>query len=235
MFTIESSYYFSLFIQAITLLIFYLTVSSIYYKPQFILLENAYFIEYVVSIIEFIGYIILGFYIGSKSNITTIRYLDWFITTNMLLVSLSLFSLFNNIYYDPKKSELEKYDLLQKFDFNFIKQEYGDIFLKIFTANTLMLIFGFLGELKFLNKYISLTIGLFFFTLSFKYIFDNFIQFNYINYITLSIFIFIWLLYAVAFLLDFNTKNIAYNLLDLISKNCFGIFLFFYLYYLNSL
>ncbi len=235
MFTIESSYYFSLFIQAITLLIFYLTVSSIYYKPQFILLENAYFIEYVVSIIEFIGYIILGFYIGSKSNITTIRYLDWFITTNMLLVSLSLFSLFNNIYYDPKKSELEKYDLLQKFDFNFIKQEYGDIFLKIFTANTLMLIFGFLGELKFLNKYISLTIGLFFFTLSFKYIFDNFIQFNYINYITLSIFVFIWLLYAVAFLLDFNTKNIAYNLLDLISKNCFGIFLFFYLYYLNSL
>jgi hypothetical protein len=235
MFTIESSYYFSLFIQAITLLIFYLTVSSIYYKPQFILLENAYFIEYVVSIIEFIGYIILGFYIGSKSNITTIRYLDWFITTNMLLVSLSLFSLFNNIYYDPKKSELEKYHQLKKFDFNFIKQEYGDIFLKIFTANTLMLIFGFLGELKFLNKYISLTIGLFFFTLSFKYIFDNFIQFNYINYITLSIFVFIWLLYAVAFLLDFNTKNIAYNLLDLISKNCFGIFLFFYLYYLNSL
>jgi len=235
MFTIESSYYFSLFIQAITLLIFYLTVSSIYYKPQFILLENAYFIEYVVSIIEFIGYIILGFYIGSKSNITTIRYLDWFITTNMLLVSLSLFSLFNNIYYDPKISELEKYDQLKKFDFNFIKQEYGDIFLKIFTANTLMLIFGFLGEINFLNKYISLTIGLFFFTLSFKYIFDNFIQFNYINYITLSIFIFIWLLYAVAFLLDFNTKNIAYNLLDLISKNCFGIFLFFYLYYLNSL
>ncbi len=235
MFTIESSYYFSLFIQAITLLIFYLTVSSIYYKPQFILLENAYFIEYVVSIIEFIGYIILGFYIGSKSNITTIRYLDWFITTNMLLISLSLFSLFNNIYYDPKKSELEKYDQLKKFDFNFIKQEYGDIFLKIFTANTLMLIFGFLGEIKFLNKYISLTIGLFFFTLSFKYIFDNFVQFNYINYITLSVFIFIWLLYAVAFLLDFNSKNIAYNLLDLISKNCFGIFLFFYLYYLNSL
>ena len=233
MFTIESSYYFSLFIQGITLLIFYLTVSSIYYKPQFILLENAYFIEYVVSIIEFIGYIILGFYIGSKSNITTIRYLDWFITTNMLLVSLSLFSLFNNIYYDPKISELEKYDQLKKFDFNFIKQEYGDIFLKIFTANTLMLIFGFLGEINFLNKYISLTIGLFFFTLSFKYIFDNFIQFNYINYITLSIFTFIWLLYAVAFLLDFNTKNIAYNLLDLISKNCFGIFLFFYLYYLN--
>ncbi len=235
MFTIESSYYFSLFIQAITLLIFYLTVSSIYYKPQFILLENAYFIEYMVSIIEFIGYIILGFYIGSKSNITTIRYLDWFITTNMLLVSLSLFSLFNNIYYDTKKSELEKYDELKKFDLNFIKQEYGDIFLKIFTANTLMLIFGFLGEINFFNKYISLTIGLFFFTLSFKYIFDNFIQFNYINYITLSIFIFIWLLYAVAFLLDFNTKNIAYNLLDLISKNCFGIFLFFYLYYLNSL
>ena len=126
-------------------------------------------------------------------------------------------------------------NLGKKFDFNFIKQEYGDIFLKIFTSNTLMLIFGFLNEINFLNKYISLTFGVFFFTLSFKYIFDNFIQYNYINYITLSIFIFIWLLYAVAFLFDFHTKNIAYNLLDLISKNCFGIFLFFYLYYLNSL
>lgn len=235
MFTIESSYYFSLFVQAITLLIFYLTISSIYYQPQFILLENAYFIEYAVSIIEFIGYIILGFYINSKFNITTIRYADWFITTNMLLVSLSLFSLFNNIYYNHKYSETEKYEQLKKFDFHFIKQEYGDIFLKIFAANTLMLIFGFLGELKYLDKYISLILGLFFFTLSFKYIFDNFIEYNFINYITLGIFIFIWLLYAVAFLLDFNTKNIAYNLLDLISKNCFGIFLFFYLYYLNSL
>ena len=163
MFTVESSYYFSLSIQAITLLIFYLTVSAIYYKPQFILLENAYFIEGIVSIIEFIDYIILGFYIGSKSNITTIRYFDWFITTNMLLVSLSLFSLFNNVYYDPKKSELEKYDQLKKFDFNFIKQEYGDIFLKIFTSNTLMLIFGFLNEINFLNKYFSLTFGVFFF------------------------------------------------------------------------
>mgnify|MGYP001462216538 CR=1 FL=1 len=85
MFTIESSYYFSLFVQAITLLIFYLTISSIYYQPQFILLENAYFIEYTVSIIEFIGYIILGFYINSKFNITTIRYADWFITTGQMI------------------------------------------------------------------------------------------------------------------------------------------------------
>lgn len=235
MFTIQSSYYFSLFIQAITLLIFYLTVSSIYYQPQFILLENAYYIEYIVSIIEFIGYIILGFYINTKVNITTIRYLDWFITTNMLLVSLSLFSLFNNIYYDDKISEIEKYEKLKKYNFTFLKQEYGDIFIKIFIANTLMLIFGFLGELKILNKYVSLVIGMFFFSLSFKYILDSFVEYNFINYFTFSIFIFIWLLYAVAFLLDFETKNILYNLLDLISKNCFGIFLFFYLYYLNSL
>ncbi len=235
MFTIQSSYYFSLFIQVITLLIFYLTVSSIYYQPQFILLENAYYIEYLVSIIEFIGYIILGFYINTKVNITTIRYLDWFVTTNMLLVSLSLFSLFNNIYYDDKISEIEKHEKLKKYNFTYLKQEYGDIFIKIFITNTLMLIFGFLGELKILNRYISLVIGMFFFSLSFKYILDTFVDYNFINYFTFSIFIFIWLLYAVAFLLDFETKNISYNLLDLISKNCFGIFLFFYLYYLNSL
>lgn len=39
----------------------------------------------------------------------------------------------------------------------------------------------------------------------------------------------VWALYGVAAALPVDTKNIAYNLLDVVSKNCYGLFLFVYI------
>ena len=36
---------------------------------------------------------------------SAIRYIDWFATTNMLLISLSLFLLFNKIIFSDKNEE----------------------------------------------------------------------------------------------------------------------------------
>lgn len=223
MLTVQNSYYFSLFVQLISLIIFSMTF-SVATSPNLVLVKNAYYIEYVVSIIEFIGYVILGFYLNSKVNITAIRYGDWFITTNMLLVSLSLFLLYNRLREEGKSSQLPMYTFQQ------IKQEHAPLFLKIMSLNTLMLVFGFLGELQYLNKFVSLSIGLLFFAGSFKLIYDHFVGNVLYNQAFFCVFSFVWLLYAAAFLLPYENKNIAYNLLDLVSKNLFGIFLFFFLY-----
>ncbi len=226
MISIQNSYYFSLIVQFVSLGIFY-TTTNIKTNPHQILLKNAYFLEYIVSIIEFIGYIILGYFINTKTNITTIRYLDWFVTTNMLLISLSFFLMFNN-YYSPKNPS--KLNTLSKLDFSYFKKNYTPVFINIWIFNSLMLLFGLLGELNYLNKYVSLILGLYCFFVSFYYIYSNFLGDVLINKIFISVFVFIWLLYAVAFMLDFENKNIAYNLLDLVSKNFFGIFLFYYIY-----
>jgi len=163
---------------------------------------------------------------------TAIRYIDWFATTNMLLISLSLFLLFNKIKFSDKNEE-DKIKELKKYDFTAIKDEYSDLFIKIISFNTLMLVFGFLGEINLINKHIALGLGLLVFGVSFKLIYENFVGNVIFNKIFISVFIFIWLLYAVAFMLDYKNKNIAYNLLDLVSKNFFGLFLFCYIYLHN--
>jgi len=201
-------------------------------EPHKILLKNAYNLECFVSVVELIGYFILGYYLHTKTNLTALRYGDWFVTTNMMLVSLSLFLMFNNVYYDKSLSENEKQENLKKYTFEYLQENYGTEFLKIMFFNTFMLVFGLMGELKFLDKYVSLFIGLILFGLSFYYVVTNFAENILINNIVLGVFIFIWLLYAIAFMMKFEQKNIAYNILDLISKNMFGVFLFSYMKYI---
>lgn len=230
MLTIKNSYYFSLLVQTLIVIYFIVEVKRTE-SQEYILLSNAIDIEFIVNIIEFIGYLIIGFYLNSKVNITAIRYVDWFVTTNMMLITLSFFLEFNNIFYE-NIPEAEKKKKLTKHDLNFMKENYGGTFLRMIIFNIIMLVIGFIGELGYINKYISLILGLLFFGLSFKEIIDNFMGGPVpliINKLVFGVFIFIWLLYAVAFLLKFKEKNIAYNLLDLVSKNFFGVFLIYYL------
>lgn len=230
MLTVKNTYYFSLVFQTLSLLLFIITY-NIPIVPEQRLLNDAYSLEFLVSIIEFFGYIILGYYINTKTNITTIRYADWFITTNVLLVSFSLFLLYNKIKQSTDHTQRETLDQLSNKNVISVIKENSGTYVKMLSANTAMLIFGFLGELKILKKIPALVLGMFFFILSFYYLLSNFAGYVPINMIVSSVFISIWLCYAVAFMCDFTTKNIMYNLLDLVSKNLFGIFLFFYMAY----
>ena len=99
MLTLKNSYYFSLIIQLISLVLFLFTFSS-EVEPHKILLKNAYNLECFVSVVELIGYFILGYYLHTKTNLTALRSGDWFVTTNMMLVSLSLFLMFNKSLID---------------------------------------------------------------------------------------------------------------------------------------
>ena len=63
-----------------------------FYKVMNEFLKDLLKIELIVQIVEFIFYIWLFFYFKKMSqNITPFRYLDWSITTPLMLITLSAF------------------------------------------------------------------------------------------------------------------------------------------------
>lgn len=219
MLTVKNTYYMSVYIQ-FALLLFMLYHQNLIVPPELEILKKAYNLEFYVSIIEFSVYLFMGYYLNK--NVMSIRYTDWFITTNVLLVTLSYLFLYNNYKLEKNTTALASDE--------YLKNNYFNIFTTIIIFNSLMLMIGFAGETKIIPKKYGLIGGMVFFILSFYTIYNNFVKNNFDNLFYLLIFIFIWLLYAVAYLFNYKEKNIAYNLLDLVSKNLFGLFILYVIY-----
>ena len=96
-----------------------------------------------------------------------------------------------------------------------------------------MLLFGLLGELEYLSKYISFPLGFLFFYLSFKVINDNYVGDNTTNIYLYNFLFVIWSFYGIAALFNFEVKNTCYNILDIFSKNFYGLFIFYVIYQTN--
>ena len=203
------SSYFSLIVQLVSGIV---GVNGLFIKlkPQDEILKTALKLETLVQLIEFIFYIYLIYTIQMSKltfNITSVRYFDWMITTPTMLISTIMF-------LQNEKKE----------DFNF-KKELNTI-IKITVGNWLMLLFGYLGEINILNLGISNSFGFIFFAYTFKQLYSNYVKTKTGIYLYYFMFI-IWSLYGVASVLSFETKNIMYNILDLFSKNFYGIFLYY--------
>lgn len=219
MLTIKNTYYMSVYIQ-FALLVFMLYHQGLVVSPELEILKKAYNLEFFVSIIEFSVYLFIGY--NLNKNITTIRYTDWFITTNVLLITLSYLFLYNKYKQDKNTTALASDE--------YLKNHYFDTFTMIIVFNSLMLMIGYAGESNIIPKDYGLIGGMVFFVLSFYTIYINFVKNNFTNFLYLLVFISIWLLYAVAYLFNYKEKNIAYNLLDLVSKNLFGLFILYVIY-----
>jgi bacteriorhodopsin len=143
----------------------------------------------------------------SLKNITAYRYMDWVVTTPMLLLALLLFTTYLN------KDELHL----------------GRYLIVVF-LNFGMLLFGYLGETDRINRIVSLTIGSLFFIGLILFIWFHYIHGKkiLIQKIVFFAFTVVWTLYGVAFTFDEKTKNITYNFLDIISKVFFGLFMWVY-------
>lgn len=140
-------------------------------------------------------------------DINVNRYVDWSITTPIMLLVLILAFSYNN----NKKITLQSFLLILVFN-------YG------------MLLFGFLGENKLYDKLKSNIIGFLFFCALYGYIYFTHIHgFNkFDNNILYFSFIILWALYGVAYWMEERKKNVAYNILDLFSKCFVGIFFWAY-------
>jgi len=136
-------------------------------------------------------------------EITKIRYIDWSITTPLIILVILLF-------YGGSVHPLASV--------------YGTLVL----LNWGMLGAGYLGELGTISRSSGCILGFLFFAVMLYTLYSCCIPAK-SNHAVFLIFAFIWSFYGIAYLLDEEKKNIMYNVLDVISKAIFGVVL--YLFY----
>ena len=195
-------------------------VGSIDYKaiylpldPKDEILRDLLVVEIIVQIIEFLFYVWLIYYFSKVSrNITPFRYLDWSITTPLMLITLSAFLKQNGT------SMMRLPDFLSN---------YRGSIITIVLLNAAMLLFGLAGELGFMNVYLSTALGFIPFAFNFKYIKETFLPSDEDKFKNALFywFVFFWALYGVFALMSYTIKNTGYNILDIFAKNFFGLFL----------
>ena len=215
---VEKTIYISLFVQFITTS---LSLDGLNYELPIedTILKDILILEAFVQFIEAFFYIWVIYALKDIRKMTSRRYIDWFITTPTMLISTIIF-----MEYLRKKEENE--DTL-KF-WKFLNENKIDI-IKIIIYNFFMLLFGLLAESDIINKKIGISIGFIFFALSFKLIYDKYASKTKAG-TNLFLFLFIvWFLYGISAMLPIIMKNTCYNILDIIAKNFYGLFIYYYI------
>ena len=178
------------------------------------ILKQVLAMELGVQSIEAVFYGWLVTNINSITNVTPKRYLDWSITTPTMLFSLIVYL----IYLEYKnKGKTHELSLTSVFKTNFSSISY------IFVLNWAMLLFGYLGEMNIVPNIAGVIIGFIPFLMYFYEIYRNYVGESG-SKLFWYFFVF-WSLYGVVALLPYYLKNAFYNILDLFSKNFFGLFI----------
>jgi hypothetical protein len=206
----------SLGIQTITGL-FGLYGLTIPLAPKDAILRQVLGLEMIVQIVEFIFY--LGFLsVFNLTDLTRKRYYDWFLSTPVMLFTISLYFYYVNFIEgkDTKPIGLTE----------FAKDNLTEI-TWIVILNFLMLLFGFLAEVGIMNRGLAFVLGTGALCGSFGIIYKNYAKFSEKTKNIFWVMFGLWALYGVAFLCPPVTKNLGYTALDIFAKNFFGIFLYY--------
>jgi len=150
----------------------------------------------------------------SLNKVTPIRYIDWFLTTPLLIFS---FVLYTNHYDNKERRRLDPDHVNQNPNYKALGY--------ILPLNFAMLAFGYMGETGIIESKKGLIYGFAAYAALFYGIHREYIKNNKdqsMKWIYLA-FTFVWFLYGVAYLLGTRYKNITYNFLDVVSKAGFGI------------
>jgi bacteriorhodopsin len=214
---VSKTIYFSLVVQIITTIVSFGGL-FVKIKDNDYVLKEILLLEGVVQIIESCFYIWVIFAIHNLKSVTPRRYIDWVFSTPIMLTSTIVFM---------KYQELKDKNLDTSFKMiDFLKDNKSNIF-KIFIYNGLMLLCGFLGEVGIIDKRIGITLGFIFFYLSFDLIYKEYANKSILGKKLFTFLLVVWGLYGVAAMTDIKTKNISYNILDIISKNFYGLFIYY--------
>ena len=193
----------------------------------------------IVQIIEGTFYAWLVKYVDAISNITKYRYYDWFFSTPTMLITLVVYLLYlkdreeNEKEVIKKDSNSEKKEKLEKTakksnnDLWSYMKENKYLLTIILLLNALMLLFGYLGEIGSISNSTAVTFGFIPFLSYFYLIYEYYAKHTTQGIYLFVLFTAIWSLYGFAALMPYYIKNIGYNLLDIVSKNFFEVFLGF--------
>jgi bacteriorhodopsin len=206
----------SLGVQTITGL-FGLYGLSIPLAPKDAILHQVLGLEMIVQAIEFIFYI--GFLsVLNLNDLTKKRYYDWFLSTPVMLFTISLYFFYVNFIEGQDSKPISLIDFTK----NNSTQIAGFVIL-----NFLMLLFGFLAEVGLMDRWLAFVLGTGALCGSFGIIYKNYAKFSEKTKNIFWLMFGLWALYGIAFLFPPVTKNLSYTALDILAKNFFGIFLYY--------
>lgn len=137
------------------------------------------------------------------------RYVDWAITTPLMLLVLILAFKYNI----SGKAVVSFYD-----------------YVIILLLNYSMLIIGYLGEINKIERLTANILGFIFFGGLYAFIYKRYIaiKYNLQNTTLYYTFLLLWSLYGVFYLMKNDYRNIGYNTLDLIAKCFVGLYFWAY-------
>jgi bacteriorhodopsin len=179
------------------------------------LVRSALISETCVNIIAGFTYFYLLKYLYEEkvplSEITSIRYMDWILTTPFLLLSFAFYATYNKYKGTPDETSMDYVPLSYLIILNFA-----------------MLFFGFMGETGRMDKLAAFGFGFFAFALLFWLLYDRYVKdvkdkesLEIVYYLLTAV----WFFYGVSYYLPVVSKNVGYNILDMVSKSLFGVFL----------
>jgi hypothetical protein len=213
----------SIFVQIITGVIefgaFFVKVPAMYN-----ILRQLLILELIVQFFEGMFYVWLAYNFTKVLNVTPKRYIDWFFTTPSMLITLMIYLIYLNKKAEGKTDELEFLSLLR---------ENSNIFVPVVILNWLMLLFGYLGEMRIIPVLTGVFLGFIPFLIYYYMIYVNFVTQNSEGYLLFWYFFFFWSLYGLVAVLPYYLKNSCYNILDLFAKNFFGVFLSYLIFFGN--
>lgn len=139
--------------------------------------------------------------------INSMRYTDWFITTPLMLLVLMMVL----GYHNKQNIHIWSYFI-------------------VIGLNFAMLLIGYLGEIAVVDKYLAVFLGFVFFFGVFGVIWMLYFndKINTINVFVYGAFALFWSIYGLVYIADEYTKNVAFNILDVIAKCFVGIFFWMY-------
>jgi hypothetical protein len=211
----------SIVIQIITFLI---GLVALFVKTPISLLvvKQLLWVETIVQLIEFIFYIWMVKNFSKIKNITKYRYYDWVLSTPLML--------YVYIMYLEFMKNKENVNRIQKNLLDLTKDNLT-IIIVVLLLNALMLMFGYLAEIKKMSFNLAAVLGFIPFIIMFYMIYINYAQYTKLGVNTFWYFSGVWALYGIASVMSYKIKNISYNILDLFAKNFFGLYLAYILFY----
>ena len=209
--TLVISIIFQIMTGIIEIFAFFVKVPTIYF-----IIRQLLILELFVQIIEGFFYFWLAYNFTKVLNVTPKRYIDWFITTPTMLITLMIYLIYLNKKVENKTTELDFFTLLK---------DNSNIFIPVVLLNWLMLLFGYLAEMRIIPVLLGVFLGFIPFIIYYYIIYVNYVTQNTIGYFLFLYFFFFWSLYGFVAILPYYVKNTFYNILDLFAKNFFGLFL----------
>lgn len=182
----------------------------------YLIIRQLLILELLVQFFEGTFYFWLAYNFTEVLNITPKRYIDWSITTPTMLITLMVYLIYLNKRVENKTNNLDFFSILK---------DNTSIFIPVVFLNWLMLLFGYLGEMKIIPVFLGVLLGFIPFLIYYYIIYVNYVTQNESGYLLFWYFFFFWSLYGFVAILPYYLKNSCYNILDLFAKNFFGLFL----------